>query len=102
AAGDALIEVSVRAHPWFSRKGDDIHIEVPVSISEALLGARVEVPTIDGPVSVTVPEHANTGRVLRLKGRGVQRSDGSRGDQYVTLKVVLPEAEDADARARLA
>jgi DnaJ-class molecular chaperone len=94
AAGDALIEVSVRPHGVFSRKGDDIHIEVPVSLKEAVLGGRIEVPTPSGSVAMRVPKWANTGTVLRLKGKGVARPGGSRGDEYVALKVMLPERPD--------
>lgn len=90
-AGDALVEIGVRPHPYFTRKGDDIHIELPISLTEAVLGGRIEVPTPSGRVSMTVPKTANSGSVLRLKGRGAPRPDGSRGDEYVTLKVVLPD-----------
>ena len=94
-AGDALVEVEVKAHPRFTLQGDDIHIEVPVTVHEAVSGVRIEVPTIDGPVSVTVPAGSNTGSALRLKGRGIERPAGSRGTQLVTLKVVLPGKQDA-------
>jgi DnaJ-class molecular chaperone len=92
-AGDALIEVTVEPHAYFSRDGADVHVEVPISLAEAVAGARIAVPTIDGPVQVTVPKHANSGRRLRLKNRGVPHASG-RGNQYVTLKVVLPEAPE--------
>ena len=96
APGDALVEIAIRPHPVFSRKGDDVHVELPISVPEALLGASVPVPTIDGPVRITVPAGSNSGRSLRLKGRGIVRPDGRRGDQYVRLLVVLPEAVDAE------
>ena len=92
-AGDALIEVTVEAHPHFSRQGADIYVEVPISLAEAVAGAKIEVPTIDGPVQLTVPKHANTGRRLRLKNRGISQGS-ARGDQYVTLQVLLPETPD--------
>jgi DnaJ-class molecular chaperone len=95
-AGDALVEVEVRPHPLFTRKEDDIHIDLPISLPEAVLGAKLDVPTPTGPVRMTVPKGANTGRVLRLKGKGVARRDGSRGDEYVTLKIVLPEQLDPE------
>lgn len=95
-AGDALIEIAVSPHPSFRREGDDIHLELPVSLPEAVLGAKVEVPTIDGPVSVTVPKNASSGRTLRLKGRGVKRRGGDRGDQLVKLRIALPEKPDAE------
>jgi len=94
--GDALIEVAVRPHPLFTRKGDDIHVEVPISLGEAVLGGKITVPTATGPVAMTVPKWANTGTALRLKGKGVPRSDGSRGDEYVTLKVMLPDKPDPE------
>ena len=94
--GDALIEIEVRAHRFFTRKGDDIHVDLPVSLSEAVLGGKVKVPTPSGAVTMTVPKWANTGSVLRLKGKGVPRVDGSRGDELVTLKVVLPEKPDPE------
>jgi DnaJ-class molecular chaperone len=93
AAGDALIEVRVAPHPLFRRDGDDLQIELAVSLPEAVLGGRVSVPTPDGPVTMTVPADSNSGRVLRLRGKGVARADGSRGDEYVTLKVVLPAGD---------
>ena len=93
--GDALIEVTVRPHPSFTRKGDDIHVELPIGLHEAVLGTRIEVPTPGGAVSMTVPKWTDTGTVLRLKGRGVPRRDGTRGDEYVTLKIVLPAERDA-------
>jgi DnaJ-class molecular chaperone len=95
-AGDALVEIEVRPHRLFTRKDDDIHIELPISLPEAVLGGKLDVPTPTGAVRMTVPKGANTGSVLRLKGKGVARKDGSRGDEYVTLKIVLPEPLDAE------
>ncbi len=98
--GDALIEVSVEAHPHFSRDGIDVHLELPVSLAEAVLGAKISVPTIDGNVTMTIPKGSNTGSRLRLKNRGID--DGERrGDQYVILKVVLPDSPDAELTAFL-
>jgi DnaJ-class molecular chaperone len=94
--GDALIEIHVAPHPFFRREGDDIHVDYPVTLGEAVLGGKVTVPTPDGAVSMTIPANSNTGRVLRLKGKGVARPDGSRGDEYVTLKLVLPEGGDKE------
>ncbi len=90
-AGDALIEIHIAPHAFFRREGDDIHVELPVTLPEAVLGGKVTVPTATGAVAMTIPAHANSGRVLRLKGKGVRRHDGTHGDQYVTLKVVLPD-----------
>ena len=92
--GDALIEISVLPHPYFTRRGDDIYLDLPISLKEAVLGAKVKVPTPSGTVTAAVPKWSSTGRVLRLKGRGVPRSDDSKGDQYVTLRLVLPQKPD--------
>ncbi|MEA2937981.1 MAG: hypothetical protein QOG83_861 [Alphaproteobacteria bacterium] len=94
--GDALVEIEVRPHRIFTRKGDDIHVDLPISLSEAVLGGKVKVPTPAGPVTMTVPKWSNTGTVLRLKGKGVPRVDGSKGDEFVTLKVMLPEKPDPE------
>jgi DnaJ-class molecular chaperone len=98
--GDAYVEVHIQPHAYFTRKDNNVHLDLPVSLAEAVLGGKIEVPTIDGPVSMTVPEGANTGTVLRLRGRGIvdQRS-GQRGDQYVRLQVVLPKASDPELEA---
>lgn len=93
-AGDALVELKVRPHNYFRREGQDIHMDLNVSLTEAVEGARVQVPTISGPVSLSVPAGANTGKVLRLKGKGI----AGRGDQFVRLQVVLPDAPDEDLR----
>jgi DnaJ-class molecular chaperone len=95
-AGDALVEIEVRPHKLFTRKDDDIHLELPISLTEAVLGGKLDVPTPSGPVRMTVPKGANSGTVLRLKGKGVQRKEGSPGDEYVTLKVVLPQSSDPE------
>jgi DnaJ-class molecular chaperone len=94
--GDALIEIDVRPHALFTRKGDDIHVELPISLGEAVLGGKVKVPTPSGSVTMSVPKWANSGRVLRLKGKGVARPQGGHGDEYVTLKLMLPDKADAD------
>jgi DnaJ-class molecular chaperone len=94
--GDALVEIEVEPHKFFIRKGDDIHLELPVSLPEAVLGAKLDVPTPTGPVRMTVPKGANTGTVLRLRGKGAPRSDKTHGDEYVTLKIVLPQQLDPE------
>ncbi len=94
--GDALIEIEVRPHPVFTRDNDDIRIELPVSLAEAVLGGKVKAPTPTGAVMLTVPKGANSGTVLRLKGKGVAKAQGGHGDQYVTLKVVLPDKPDPE------
>lgn len=99
APGDLLVEVSVGEHRHYTRRGDDILLDLPVSLPEAVLGGRIEVPTPAGPVMVTVPKGSNTGTVLRLRGRGVARRDSTRGDAFVTLRLVLPDAPDAALEA---
>jgi DnaJ-class molecular chaperone len=96
--GDALIGIAVRPHPVFTREGDDILIEVPITIDEAVLGGKIEVPTIAGRVFATVPPGSNTGQTLRLKGRGIKSKSGA-GDQLVKLSVVMPERIDDDLKA---
>ncbi|MBI3706903.1 MAG: DnaJ domain-containing protein [Proteobacteria bacterium] len=95
-AGDALIEVSVAPHKLFRRAGNDVTIELPVTVQEAVTGAKVQVPTIKGPVSLTIPPNSNTGTKLRLKGRGI-----AGGDQFVELKIVLPPETEPELAAFL-
>jgi len=92
--GDALVEIGVRPHPVFRREGNDIVVDVPISFDEAVLGGKVEVPTIGGRVAVTVPAGSNSGQTLRLKGRGVK----GKGDQLVRLSVMMPETVDDDLK----
>ena len=94
-AGDALIEIKIEPHPYFKRQGDDVAIDVPVTLGEAFGGAKITVPTVDGKVAVTIPPGANSGTTLRLKGKGAGTA-GARGDQLVTLKVMLPDRADDD------
>ncbi|HEY1944818.1 MAG TPA: DnaJ C-terminal domain-containing protein [Roseiarcus sp.] len=100
--GDALIEIAVRSHPFFKRDGYDINLDLPITLGEAMLGGEVTALTPTGSVMVTIPKGSNTGRVLRLKGKGVPRRDGTRGDEHLTLRVTLPEPPDADLEAFVA
>jgi DnaJ-class molecular chaperone len=101
-AGDAYVELQVDSHPFFERKDDNVHLEVPVTLKEAVLGARIEVPTISGPVNVTVPRNSNTGTRLRLREKGIlNRKSGQRGHQMITLKVQLPDGDEPDLTAFL-
>jgi len=102
APGDALIEIAVRPHPQFTRKDDDIHVELAIPLDQAVLGGRISVPTPTGPVTMTVPKWSNSGAVLRLKGKGVPRRGGTAGDEYVTLKVMLPEKPDPELEKLIA
>jgi DnaJ-class molecular chaperone len=98
-SGDALIEVHVAAHPLFRRDGDNVLLELPVSLAEAVLGARVSVPTVTGPVTMTIPKGSDTGRQLRLRGKGIQKK--SPGDEIVTLKVLIGPSSDPELAAFL-
>ena len=96
--GDALVTVDVRPHRFFRQEGDDVRLELPVRLDEAVNGAKVKVPTVEGAVMLTVAPGSSSGRVLRLKGRGFHRRDGSRGDQLVTLMIDVP-ADDPQLKA---
>lgn len=102
ADGDALITVLVRPHPIFQREGNDILITLPISFDEAILGGKVPAPTIDGSVQVNIPANASSGRILRLRGRGIERAGTKvKGDQKIALKIVVPPADDESLRAFL-
>jgi DnaJ-class molecular chaperone len=90
-AGDALVTVRIEPHPFFVREGDDVRLELPVTLDEAVRGAKVKAPTVDGPVMLTVAPGSGSGKVLRLKGKGFSRKGGGRGDQLVTLQIQLPD-----------
>ena len=94
-AGDLYLRLRVRPHPFFVRAGDDLELDLPVTIPEAVLGAKVEVPTPDGPVTMTVPPRSKNGRMLRVRGKGVARRGGGSGDLRVRLVVQLPDTDDA-------
>ena len=101
-AGDAYIELHIQPDAHFVRKDDNIHLDVPVTLKEAILGAKIEVPTLTGHVSLTVPKGSNTGTKMRLKDRGIRnRKTGKKGHLYVTLKVVLPDGEEPELSAFL-
>jgi len=98
-AGDALVTVSVAKHPVFDRQGDDIHITLPISIDEAILGGKVPAPTIDGGVNVSIPAGTSSGKTLRLRGKGVKkRGSSERGDQLIELTVSMPDQIDEDLK----
>ncbi|SEJ57608.1 DnaJ-class molecular chaperone with C-terminal Zn finger domain [Sphingomonas sp. OV641] len=93
-AGDAIVTIDVQPHRFFTRDGDDVRLNLPITLAEAVQGGPVKVPTVEKPVMLTVPKGSTSGRTLRLKGKGFHKKDGTRGDQLVTLMVDLP-AEDA-------
>lgn len=97
-SGDAIVTLDIEPHPHFRRDDDDVRLDLPVRLDEAVLGAKVRVPTVDGPVTLTIPAGATSGRVLRLRGKGFTRKGGERGDQYVTLMIDLP-ADDPELNA---
>jgi DnaJ-class molecular chaperone len=93
-AGDALVEIKIKPHAQFKRQGDDITIELPISIDEAVLGAKVEVPTVTGRVQLSIPKGTSSGKTFRLKGKGVKARAGTVGDELVTVRIVLPDSID--------
>ncbi|MDO6586548.1 J domain-containing protein [Salipiger sp. 1_MG-2023] len=98
--GDALVTLTVKAHPVFRREGNDIIITLPITFDEAILGGKVEAPTIDGPVKLSIPKGASGGQILRLRGRGVKPAgQANAGDQRVELRIVAPEKIDSELAA---
>jgi DnaJ-class molecular chaperone len=93
--GDGIVTITIQPHRFFTRDGDDVRLDLPISLSEAVLGASVRVPTVEGAVMLTIPAGSTSGKVLRLRGRGFHKKDGTRGDQMVTLMVDLPVGDDA-------
>ncbi len=92
--GDALIELAIRPHPVFRREGDNLVMDLPVSVPDAVLGGKVQAPTPEGPVTLSVPKGSNSGSTLRLKGRGLSDTRGKRGDLLARLQVTLPDSPD--------
>jgi DnaJ-class molecular chaperone len=92
-AGDGLVTISIQPHPFYRREGNDIRMDLPVTLKEAVLGAKVKVPTPEGPVMLTIPKGSSSGKVLRLKGRGFTDKSGKRGDQLVSLEIELPSGD---------
>lgn len=99
-AGDAIVTIEVRPHPFFKRDGDNVLLDLPITLDEAVKGAKIKVPTVEGPVMLGVPKGASSGKTLRLRGRGFTRKDGQRGDQLVTLQIDVP-GDDAALNAFL-
>ena len=95
SAGDALITVSIAPHPLFQRDGADLRLDLPIALYEAVLGAKVRVPTLDGAIEVAIPAGTSSGRTLRIKGKGLPSKDGA-GDLYVSARIVLPEHGEAE------
>jgi DnaJ-class molecular chaperone len=92
-AGDAIVTIEVGAHPFFTRDGDNVRLDLPISLVEAVKGGKVKVPTVDGPVMLAVAAGARSGQTLRLKGKGFSIKGGTRGDQLVTLMIDVPAGD---------
>jgi DnaJ-class molecular chaperone len=97
-AGDAIITVTIMSHPWFRREGDNVLLDLPITLSEAIHGAQVKVPTVEKSVMLKVAPGTGSGRTLRLKEKGFTRKDGTRGDQLIRLEIVMPLPESAAAQ----
>ena len=97
--GDVLIELEIKPDRSFTRQGDDIYLELPITLTEAVLGARIKVPTPTGTVTMSVPRGSNAGSTLRLRGKGAPKQAGGHGDQLVKLKVVLPKEPNPELEA---
>ena len=97
-SGDAIVTIHLKPHRFYRREGDDIRLDLPVAIDEAVLGAKVKVPTVDGAVMLSIPKGSSSGKVLRLKGKGFTGKNGQRGDQLVTLMVEIPAEDEELAR----
>ena len=98
--GDALVTINVQPHVFFRRDGDNVRLDLPISLDEAVHGGKVKVPTVEGAVMLTIAPGSSSGKTLRIPGKGFSRKDGTRGDQLVSLEIVLPEG-DADLAERL-
>ncbi|PRD45696.1 molecular chaperone DnaJ [Phyllobacterium phragmitis] len=99
--GDALVTIRLKPHPRFEMDGRDLHLDLPVSLSDAVLGARIEVETLDGRIAVKIPPWSSSDRVLRLKGKGLPRKAGERADLFVHVRIMLPEGGDPELEALL-
>ena len=98
--GDLFIITQVTPHPYFRRDGLDIHVDVPISMYEALLGTKVDVPTLEGPVTLTIPPGTSSHAKLRIKGRGIERGS-EKGDQFVVIKIIVPKNLDDEDKAAI-
>ncbi len=93
--GDAVVTIEIGSHRFFKRDGDAVRLDLPITLAEAVLGGPVKVPTVEGPVMLNVPEAASSGTTLRLRGRGFTAKNGARGDQLVTLQIIVPKGDPA-------
>lgn len=97
-AGDLLVTIRIATHPYYSRKGLDLEVKLPITLAEAALGAKVDVPTPHGVVTVTIPPGASSGRRIRLRGQGIHKAEGPQGDLYAELQIALPKHLDAESQ----
>lgn len=101
-AGDAFVKLNVQPHPYFTRTGKDIYVDLPITLQEAVEGGIINVPTLQGSVSMRVPPKSSSGKLMRLRGRGVHpKGDSEPGDQYVRLKIMLPDEIDEDLKTSI-
>jgi DnaJ-class molecular chaperone len=96
--GDLMITVSIAAHPFFKVDGNDLRVDLPITLYEAVLGGKVRVPTLGGAVELSVPKNTSSGRTFRLKGKGLPKG-GASGDLFVTIRIMLPDGHDAELEA---
>lgn len=96
--GDLILLIKVSDHPYFRRNGRNLELNLPISIGEAVLGSKIDIPTPSGTVALTIPAHSSSGRRLRLKGQGVKQRDGSSGDLYVVLQIEVPKETDEESK----
>ncbi|MGC2780203.1 MAG: DnaJ C-terminal domain-containing protein [Bradyrhizobium sp.] len=97
--GDLLITIQIAPHPFFKVEGSDLRLDLPITLYEAVLGAKVRAPTLGSAVELSIPKNTSSGRTFRLKGKGLPKTDGSTGDLFVTTRIVLPDGNDADLEA---
>jgi len=97
--GDLLITISIAPHPFFKVDGNDLRVDLPITLYEAVLGAKVRAPTLGGAVDLSIPKNTSSGRTFRLKGKGLPKSGGGSGDLYFTTRIMLPDGNDSDLEA---
>jgi DnaJ-class molecular chaperone len=97
--GDVLITVNIAPHPFFKVDGSDLRVDLPITLYEAVLGGKVRVPTLTGAVELSIPKNTSSGRIFRLKGKGLPKSTGTSGDLFVTTRIMLPDGNDAELEA---
>jgi len=97
--GDLLITVAIAPHPFFKVDGSDLRVDLPITLYEAVLGGKVRVPTLGSAVDLTIPKNTSSGRIFRLKGKGLPKGAGATGDLFITTRIMLPDGNDAELEA---